>query len=302
MPSRLRGAAAGLALLLGACSLPAHARTGSEQPVSAHRIAFVHGQLGLVTAGSDGGDVRPVRLSGPSLPPGSGAKAAAYSPDGRRLAFLRAGSEELWLANADGSGARRLLAKSPDSEGWLSDIAWSPRGDLLYLGLVAKPTGRALQLWQLGTGGTDPRPVFDRPAGAASWDHAPAVSRTGLLAFNRGDRVFGYDPGAGGAPRDLGITGYGPTFSPEGDRVAVSRDGEIVVYPVGGGPGTALTAGEHSAQFPAWSPDGAAIAYTTETGSTVAVHSATVAGGRGLRLTESGRVRSTEATWVPSVR
>jgi hypothetical protein len=39
------------------------------------------------------------------------ADDAAYSPDGTLVAFAREGG--LWLANADGSGQRRRLARTP---------------------------------------------------------------------------------------------------------------------------------------------------------------------------------------------
>jgi hypothetical protein len=43
------------------------------------------------------------------------AQDAAYSPDGTLMAFARNG--DLWVANADGSGRRRLAA-TPDVDEW----------------------------------------------------------------------------------------------------------------------------------------------------------------------------------------
>ena len=43
------------------------------------------------------------------------ANDGAYSPDGTLLAFVRAG--DLWLANADGSGRRRL-GRTPSIDEW----------------------------------------------------------------------------------------------------------------------------------------------------------------------------------------
>jgi serine/threonine protein kinase len=57
------------------------------------------------------------------------AVEGAWSPDGKQLAFLRLSDNlrqgEVWLADADGSGARRLHAE----ESSLRWISWSPRGD-----------------------------------------------------------------------------------------------------------------------------------------------------------------------------
>lgn len=60
---------------------------------------------------------------------------AAFSPDGRQIAFFRvrpSGSgESLFVANADGSGERELAVRSGDEEffsGLFSTVSWSPDG------------------------------------------------------------------------------------------------------------------------------------------------------------------------------
>ena len=72
----------------------------------------------------------------------------SLSPDRRTIAFLRArrGTDvaELWIAGADGSNARRLLAPAPaesftysDSEPYFQAPAWSPRGDTIAIDVVS---------------------------------------------------------------------------------------------------------------------------------------------------------------------
>jgi len=56
----------------------------------------------------------------------TGAGDAVYSPDGTLVAFSRNG--DLWLANADGSGQRRL-ATTPHVSEW--GTAWTPDGKAL---------------------------------------------------------------------------------------------------------------------------------------------------------------------------
>jgi Tol biopolymer transport system component len=61
------------------------------------------------------------------LPGTSGAWAAAWSPDGSRIAYLataKAGAEDVFVINADGSGGRDI-SNSPEEE---SGLAWSPDG------------------------------------------------------------------------------------------------------------------------------------------------------------------------------
>ncbi|MGH8175788.1 MAG: TolB family protein, partial [Steroidobacter sp.] len=56
----------------------------------------------------------------------------AYSPDGSTIAFVsdRSGSENLWIANADGSQPRQL-SKDDDDRTFVSP-AWSPDGQYVY--------------------------------------------------------------------------------------------------------------------------------------------------------------------------
>ena len=76
----------------------------------------------------------------------SNAADAAYSPDGTLVAFVRRG--DLWLANADGSGQRRL-ARTPDVDE--SGPAWLPDGSAIVY--TARVNGaRQIRLLSLPTG------------------------------------------------------------------------------------------------------------------------------------------------------
>ena len=86
-----------------------------------------------------------------------GAEEPTYSPDGTRLAFIQDKTvrlqlpkpdrprKELWMANADGSGATRLLSR----KGYISSLSWDPSGS--RLAFVRNPAAEA-------TGDLEPEP------------------------------------------------------------------------------------------------------------------------------------------------
>ena len=100
-----------------------------------------------------------------------GERGAAWSPDGRQVAFYsdRAGNSDLYLINRDGSGLRQLTSnKAPDSE-----PSWSPDGTTLVF-LSARTT--YTELWMTSLKGTSPGPLptwqvtFDKTQkGAPDW-------------------------------------------------------------------------------------------------------------------------------------
>ena len=64
---------------------------------------------------------------------------AAFSPDGKRIVFVsdRNGSENIWIANADGTKARALT--TTERENYMSPI-WTPDGDYVI-------AAKGPQLW-----------------------------------------------------------------------------------------------------------------------------------------------------------
>jgi lysyl oxidase/WD40 repeat protein len=166
------------------------------------------------------------------------ADDAAYSPDGTLIAFAREG--DLWLANSDGSGQRRL-ARTPNVAEWKP--SWLPDGSAVVY--TAEIDGaRQIRVLRLPTGTS--QKLYDG-SGAT-------VSSTGRVAYISGATVV-----VGGQPFDAATTFTqvsGLAWSPDGTKLAYSADGNVVVDD-----GTTQLSGPPGAS-PVWSPDGTRIAFS----------------------------------------
>lgn len=124
------------------------------------RIAFTAGGVSqeiIHVMNSDGTARRSLGVSGTS---------PAWSPDGTRLTFYSRSDEQIWVVNADGSGAVRIT-DLPTSTG---APAFSPDGRSVIF--HAPRTGNESRLWIVGLDGSDPRllaAVPDSGAAHATW-------------------------------------------------------------------------------------------------------------------------------------
>jgi len=199
----------------------------------------------------------------------AGATDAVWSPDGTEVAFARGG--DLWTANGDGSGIRRILATPKVVE---SEPAWSPSGALIAY--TASVDGRRQVRILPARGGASTR--VSSGAGEA-W--SPSFSR------DPSHVAFLARPDGGQLEIDVArITGGAATGSLLSDEragtaiedardLAWSRDQSTFAY-------TGVYAGETavvvdsasgaqlyrspqpaSDEHPVWSPDGAQLAYDT---------------------------------------
>ena len=186
----------------------------------------------------------------------------AYSSDGTLIAFVRAG--DLWLANADGSGQRRLAATPNAAE---SQPSWSRDGtQLAYTATIAGQ--RQIRVFALPTGPS----VRIEASGSEEW--SATYSRSGRLAFVSTrygaptvyvDRPAGADP----TPFDSTPAAVPPTdirhlrWSPEGKRLvytSIAADGTSTIVIDDGATQSPITQ-PGTAQRPVWSPAGTRIAF-----------------------------------------
>jgi Tol biopolymer transport system component len=170
-----------------------------------------------------------------------------WSPDWRRMAFVRGRGaakygnggrdSDIYLANADGGGSRRLT-QSPQRDG---DPVWSP-------------DGRRLAFVRVGYG------VGDRALGFGDI-YLVNVDGSGLRRLVRAISPLVRMPGG----PTWGFSAN-PAWSPDGRRIAFvsNRDGsdDIFVVNVDGTGLRNMTRSRGNDHDPVWSPDGRVIAFT----------------------------------------
>jgi gamma-glutamyltranspeptidase len=202
-------------------------------------------------------------------PAARGAREPAWAPDGRRLAFSYL--DRIWLSAPDGKSGRALRPHTTDIE---RDPAWSPDGRSIVL---AADSGQGFDLVVVPAGGGDARRLTTL-AGDERW---PSWTADGRVVFSHraaGRWRLHIVAAAGGPPTPL----YSDTaaddeqqgrVSPDGRRVAYisdrdSEDGDRDLWVADLRPGprdrvarARLARVRGVEGFPAWSPDGARIAF-----------------------------------------
>ena len=122
-----------------------------------------------------------------------------FSPDGKTLAFLsdRDGSENLWIADANGSNPKQL---TKDSTATFVSPAWSPDGQFLAVSRIT-PTSRTAEIW-----------MYHRDGG------------TGVQVTKAAERE--------GTPNPDRLSSLGARFSPDGKFLYYSRRKGLFSYNV----------------------------------------------------------------------
>jgi len=266
------------------CSIPAVSMAPSATAApTGPRIAFVrHGDLFSVRP--DGSGVRqltrtPRREGIPVWGPGHG-----------RIAFT-VGDRELWVMHADGSHSHRILRLFDPSLS-LADIAWSPLGRRLALGMIReRGTAPAFRLcgliWMLRSDGSAAHRVLSGQLSVNGLDWSPhglwltpafeqfsttlpcrAGARTGLWKLH---------PDGTGLHTLHAAAGRNPNWSPTGRRI-VFEDWRNVCHACGeiwtmrrDGTHQAVLASPAAPYYafrrPRWSPSGSRIAFMALRGS-----------------------------------
>jgi Tol biopolymer transport system component len=180
----------------------------------------------------------------------------AWSPDGRRIAYLSGPQPALMRAD----GSHRHLLRKGHFFGFYYSVAWAPDGRHLFLGGSSLENGND-GIYRVRTDGTHLRRLTH------GGDNDPAVSTKGVIAFERvihGTSWIFVLRRPGARPKAL-LRGSDPDWSPNGKRLAFARNG-IWLCAASGRHCSHVTHGQpDTSDFrdrdPAWSPSGRWLAF-----------------------------------------
>jgi Tol biopolymer transport system component len=284
----------GLGLLSG-CAAPAGSPSATVEPADPEtsaatppdgRIAFSRTVFDPATNTPTGGDIWSVAADGSDLVQLTDTPEIelypAWSPDGRRLAFVRLSdmsNGDIWVIDADATAADRHLTQLTDGQALEFAPAWSPDGtDIAYV----DDWQDAPSIWIRAADGTgDARRIAD--GNWPSW--TPDGSRLLVtVGADFTDTELAYVDVDGGEPEIL------PIGLPNASEGAVNALGGIAfvsspndyadddpatwneeVYVVGPdgvrGPTRITNTPENDHWPPSWSPDAEWVAYTNDAGT-----------------------------------
>lgn len=206
--------------------------------------------------------------------PVTGVQGAAYASDGRMALAV---DGDIWLRRTgdDSAGWTRITT----GEEWDREPAWSADGRYIYF---ASNRDGGSHIYRVSLGAVRGSAGYDsatsppeRVTTSSEWESSPTLAKDGLLAYvrGRGPTARIYIRSLDGKERRLTKSKSGaelwPAFSPDGKwiaYVAVAERGRKLEVTSTSGDSTRTITSERAIERPAWSPDGARMAFGSRSG------------------------------------
>jgi Tol biopolymer transport system component len=193
-------------------------------------------------------------------------RSAAFSPDGKRLAYSRGGRvANVWRAPvlSDRPATWADAEQVTSEHAFIEFVDVSPDGKLLA---ISSDRRGNQDLWALASAGGEMTPLTTNPTPDWNPRWSPDGSEIAFYAFRSGNRDIWVMPSRGGPARQITSNpaqDTGPSWSPDGREIAFLSQrtggyGLWIVNAKGGDPRFVTEAGGDSG---AWWPDGRALAF-----------------------------------------
>jgi TolB protein len=230
----------------------------------------------------------------------------SLSPDGKRMVYITvvAGKEQLFLSDLDGNHVTQLTRDDADHE----DPAWSPSEDrIVYVHIVGEhEVIHSIHLDGTGDEALTPptmrviHPHFARDGKQIAFCtnddvKPPKKNESDIYTIDLASRRL--------EKRITGGTNTYPAFSPDGTKFAFRRmtseiDSEVFVANLDGSNAKNLTNSPAWDGWPAWSPDGAWIAFASNKRQNHQIYIMRT-DGSDVRLVAPTEGRATSPVWTP---
>lgn len=258
----------------------------ADQPRNILLIDLVSGERRTISRGtSSWGDRRPV-----------------FSPDGRRIAFLRdagLGLDRILVADlADPERVRPAVDRPAEIRGF----DWGATGRFI---VYSAATRQGFRLWRAPLHGATAQPIASEGGEVFN----PSLASNGAVVAEAVDRdidIWRQDVSGAGAAPLLRSTfdDYEATYSPDGRSIAFvsERSGtpELWVADADGGNARQLTRfGGPRLGSTFWSPDGRRLAFHALEQGYAATFAIPAAGGQAVRIAGGGSVHYVPLGWSP---